>query len=134
MSDMGHPDPVPLEIPPLVRKEPVTGPPMLPCPECGQQYKGANGLGVHRSTMHGIVGPTGSKVKKRKVKPHPQSTIGSVPRPIKPAKPDWSTREVFDSVVSLLWPGDAMPVAALPILLDWKDDTERMLHRLEALP
>lgn len=129
MSDMDYPDPVPLEIPPLVRKE--SGPPMLPCPECGKQYKGVAGLGVHRSTMHNV---KPKNTKKKKSTTTTTVTTGSIPRLIKPARPDWSTREVFDSVVSLLWPGDTMPVAALPILLDWKDDTERMLHRLEALP
>jgi uncharacterized C2H2 Zn-finger protein len=124
---MDYPDPVPLTI--------VLDSKTLPCPECGQLCKDSTGLGVHRSVKHGYTGNKKNR-KKRRVAAAGERVLasGSIPRQPKVTKPDWSTREVFDSVVSLLWPGDSMPVAALPILLDWKDDTERMLHRLEALP
>jgi hypothetical protein len=117
----------------------VTIPPsvadLLPCPECGNMYHGNTGLGVHRSIKHGYRGDKKNR-KKRKVTAAADRVIasGSIPRTTKPAKPDWSTKEVFDSVVSLLYPGDTMPVAALPILIDWREDTERMLRRLEELP
>ena len=106
----------------------------LACPECGQVCKNTTGLGVHRSTKHGVPGASNKKTrKKRKVAAAADRVLatGSIPR--QPTKPDWSTREVFDAVVSLLYPGSTMPVGALPILLDWRDDTERMLRRLEAL-
>ena len=98
---------------------------MLECPECGMMCNGATGLGVHRSVKHGYRGP------KKNRKPKVRLTKVMNTKPV--SKPDWSTREVFDAVVSLLYPGSTMPVGALPILLDWRDDTERMLRRLEDL-
>lgn len=125
-------------------EEPAPAPPdqftdLIACPECGKQCKGTTGLGVHRSTIHGVA-PKHKSYKKKKTRAIAVATeavLDSMARerkPKAPPKPDWSTREVFDSVVSLLWPGDTMPVAALPILLDWREDTERMLRRLEELP
>jgi hypothetical protein len=33
----------------------------LRCPECGQMYTGAHGLGVHRSVKHGVTGKSSTK-------------------------------------------------------------------------
>lgn len=110
---------------------PPSGPPLLPCPECGKEYKGANGLGVHRSTMHGVLGPSSSKPKKKK-RQRSVALTRALPAVIE-EDDRWSTEEIFVSVVSLLWPKGTMPIAALPILIEWRDSTDRMLRRLEEL-
>ena len=123
----------PLDLHLLDQDTPVINPiNPLACPECGQVCKDSTGLGVHRSVKHGYRGAKKNR-KKRRVAAAGDKVLASGSISRSPAKPDWSTREVFDAVVSLLYPGSTMPVGALPILLDWRDDTERMLRRLEDL-
>lgn len=113
----------------------TSGPDMLPCPECGQSCKGKAGLGVHRSTKHGVKPQPPKHIPTGRRRGRPPK-IRALPTPPPSYDPDWSINDLFDAVVSILWPQPqgTMPIAALPILVRWRDDTQRMLRELEELP
>lgn len=107
--------------------------PQLTCPECGKVCRGATGLGVHRSTIHGVPPKSKSYKKKRLAKPKTTKTKALVPVTQgqlegleQPA--DWTADEIFDSVVSMLYPQGSIPLHALRALMQWRQDTERMLQ------
>jgi hypothetical protein len=93
----------------------------VPCPECGQRFMAA-GMGVHRSIRHGYKG------KKSQRKPRAAPSNHSAPRP---PRIDLTVDEIFDAVVSQMFPRGTAPVAALTPLLRWRRATEEMLNEVQ---
>jgi hypothetical protein len=87
-----------------------------PCPECGKRYVPGPGMGVHRHSAHG-------GTSKRKRRPSPPSNHG----PGRPPKIDLTVDDIFDVVVSQMFPRGSIPVAALTPLLRWRHATDEML-------
>ena len=98
----------------------------LKCPECGQICMGPTGLGVHRSTKHGVKPRKPNYKKKKAAKPR----VGQVLAKALAEEQPWTADEIFTSVVSMLYPTGTLPLQALTALIEWRSDTERMLRSL----
>ena len=99
----------------------------LKCPECGQICMGPTGLGVHRSTKHGVKPRKPNYKRKKTAKPR----VGQVlAKALAEEDQPWTTDEIFTSVVSMLYPTGTLPLQALTALIEWRSDTERMLRSL----
>ena len=88
-----------------------------PCPDCGKRYVPGPGMGVHRHSAHG-----NSSKRKR--------NDAGANRERKPALPPVTCDDVFDAVVSQLYPRGVIPVAALTPLLRWRHATDEMLEAI----
>jgi len=112
---------------PGAERPPVLHTTELQCPECGQICKGPTGLGVHRSTKHGVKPRKPNYKRKKTAKPR----VGQVlAKALAEEDQPWTTDEIFTSVVSMLYPTGTLPLQALTALIEWRSDTERMLRSL----
>ena len=98
---------------------------LLPCPECGMSYHGKHGLGVHRSTKHGV-GPRKKSYKKPKIRRTPQRLTLDRPE----SEPLLTADEILIIVVETIYPTGLIHKDALPTLIEWHAATERMLKSL----
>ena len=52
----------------------------------------------------------------------------------RPAKTDpdisWKVEDIFTAILGTLFPRGAVPVSAIPALITWRDDTQRMLEKV----
>jgi DNA-directed RNA polymerase subunit RPC12/RpoP len=117
----------------------------VPCPDCGKLYIEGTGLSVHRKVKHGV---ESERQRGRNGAPQPGSkfervaceTCGSVMRKdnlprhmtqvhrqVTVTTETWSVDDIFDSVVSMLWPTGHMPVTAMTPLISWREATAKML-------
>ena len=116
MSDDATIHPIAVPVPALA---PDDG--KVPCPECGLRFMRA-GMGVHRSAAHAYRG------EKRKRKPRAAPSNQS---PSRTPRIDLTVDEIFDAVVSQMFPRGTAPVTALSPLLRWRRATEEMLNEVQ---
>lgn len=105
---------------------------MVPCPECGREYRGPAGLGRHRATQHGVRGKSRSarEYHARKAKKNgnrAQALEKFLAEHPEPEEPDLTIDDLFDVVIGELFPSGSIPVAAMPALMRWRTATEQML-------
>lgn len=93
-----------------------------PCPDCGLRFVPGPGMGVHRHAAHSHTGAKAKAKRRRGV----SSNDGS-PGPGRPPKIDLTVDDIFDVVVSQMFPRGSIPVAALTPLLRWRHATDEML-------
>jgi DNA-directed RNA polymerase subunit RPC12/RpoP len=114
----------------------------VPCPECDRLYVEGVGLAVHRKAAHGVETERQRRINGAKqTKPRAACEVcGEVMRKdnlsrhmaSKHAKvsvemEEWSVEDIFDTVVSMLWPTGHMPVKAMTPLINWREATAKML-------
>ena len=115
----------------------------VPCPECGKMYIEGTGLAVHRKAKHGVNGVTRAEGKVppgRKLERVACEVCGMVMRKdnlsrhmarvhgqVTVTTEAWSVDDIFNSVVSMLWPTGHMPVMAMTPLISWREATAKML-------
>jgi hypothetical protein len=93
--------------------------PPTPCPECGRDnFKTNIAMARHRTMEHGIT----PGYKKKGTNP-----IG---RPRKEIDHEWRVEDIFAAVLSILYPKGAVPIQAIPALISWREDTQRMLEKV----
>ena len=119
------------------------------CPECGKLYVEGVGMAVHRKMKHGVEterqkranGQKATRDQPKQTKPRAACEIcGEVMRKDNLARhmvskhskvsvqtEDWSVEDIFDTVVSMLWPTGNMPVKAMNPLITWREATAKML-------
>jgi hypothetical protein len=87
-----------------------------PCDLCGKEYKTPGALGNHRKNTHGVISAGSVERQKRKA-----------------SQPDmdWRADDIFQTVVSLIWPGGTIPTGAILPLIQWRDDTQVMLEKIQ---
>ena len=100
-------------------------PSLLVCPECGKECDGPVGLGVHRSTRHGVAGKShpGRRTPKRKPRLTKMMNTPSVLEKPKPVSPE----EIIQTVTMMLWP-DGVPPKAMGHVLRWYAQTTEFLE------
>ena len=87
-----------------------------PCPECGRDdFKTAIAVARHRTIEHGV---TPGYRKTQKVQKPPK------------IDPTWKVEDIFTAVLGTLFPQGAVPISAIPALLAWREDTQRMLEKV----
>jgi DNA-directed RNA polymerase subunit RPC12/RpoP len=114
------------------------------CPECGKLYVEGTGLAVHRRSQHGVESERQKRAngaKPKQTKPRVACEVcGEVMRKDNLARhmatkhaqvsvqaEEWSVEDIFDTVVSMLWPTGHMPVKAMNPLIIWREATAKML-------
>jgi len=91
------------------------------CEDCGLWFM-PTGMGVHRSAAHGYRG------QRSKRKPRSAPSNGTVTRT---PRIDLTVDEIFEAVVSQMFPKGVIPVAALTPLLRWRHATDEMLIEVQ---
>lgn len=88
----------------------------IPCPECGKPYRTAGALGNHRKHTHGVASA------------HGQAQVG---RPKKNRIDlDWTTDDILNTVITVMWPGGSIPVNAVVPLIQWRETTREFLEKV----
>lgn len=82
-----------------------------PCGVCGKEYKTKGALGNHMVHQHG------------------QTSANSL-RKTRPDL-DWTADDIFQSVVAIIWPGGVIPVGSVLPLIQWREDTQTMLEKIQ---
>ena len=86
------------------------------CPECGKKYVSGAGLGSHRAKVHGVPGARLDKPSNRmapKIEVEEEITT--------------TAEDVLRGLLAVLFPGGTIPASAVIPLLQWRDDTDKML-------
>jgi hypothetical protein len=87
-----------------------------PCPECGKNYKTAGALGNHRKREHGVESRSQREQRSPKVN----------------HRDAFQVEDIFTAILRLLYPGGAVPISSVPALIEWREDTRRMLEKINA--
>jgi predicted RNA-binding Zn-ribbon protein involved in translation (DUF1610 family) len=107
-------------------KEPIK----VPCPECGAEYQRGVGLASHRSRVHGVPGTSKSARMRAKTPPKPkESKAKQKVAEIEKVEPhEWDVDDIFEVVVSTMWPQGTVPVSAVIPLIHWREATRQLLE------
>jgi hypothetical protein len=100
----------------------------VPCPECGEMYFSGTGMSQHRKAKHGVRSPNAIAVEAR---------AQLAPVPAKRGRKnrvdlDWTTDDIFSTVITALWPGGNIPVDAILPLIQWRETTREFLEKVRS--
>jgi hypothetical protein len=100
----------------------------IPCPHCGNKYYSGTGMSQHIKARHKIPAVSAEL-----------STPTPAPAPSKRGRPaknridlDWTTDDIFSTVIEALWPGGSLPVHAVLPLIQWRETTREFLEKVQS--
>ena len=109
-------------------------PERVACPDCGGMYLSGTGMSQHRQAKHGpgrkkrkvVIETVEAPVKKRGRPP------GSTAKPKPTVDLDWTTDDIFQTVITALWPGGNIPAEAVLPLIQWRETTREFLEKVRS--
>ena len=115
----------------------------IPCPECGAMYFSGTGMSQHRKARHGV--RNGQPAQPAEANTGITQSLDTVvvgrpetpaPKRGRPAKNridlDWTTDDIFQTVITALWPGGNIPVDAVLPLIQWRETTREFLEKVRS--
>ena len=111
----------------------------IPCPECAAagvdaKYYEGTGMSQHRKARHGVrngQAPVATVERQAALVPTPPA-----PKRGRPARNridlNWTTDDIFNTVITALWPGGNIPVDAVLPLIQWRENTREFLEKVRS--
>ena len=103
-------------------------PERVPCPECGNEFYAGTGMSQHRKARHGVGKAKAPKVTTKDI----QAAVAAKKKRRNHIDLDWTTDDVFQTVITSLWPDGHVPVTAVLPLIQWRETTREFLEKVQS--